>query len=69
MYKRSIRVMVSPAPATFAERRSILQVLERYGPVDMFRMSPVSLLHVLLRTVTRASEAAFSGLRVKAFFC
>jgi hypothetical protein len=37
--------MVSPAPATFAERRSILQVLEQYGPVDVFKKSPVSLFY------------------------
>ncbi|ATY66126.1 hypothetical protein A9K55_001334 [Cordyceps militaris] len=34
---RSLRIMISPAPATFAERRSILQVLQKYGPVDIFR--------------------------------
>lgn len=39
--ERSIRVLVSPTPATFAERRSILQVLEQYGPVEVFKMTPV----------------------------
>ncbi|KAL6906927.1 hypothetical protein GGI43DRAFT_246004 [Trichoderma evansii] len=38
--KRSIRVFVSPVPITFAERRSILQVLEQYGPVEFFKMLP-----------------------------
>ncbi|KAJ6443188.1 putative NADH-ubiquinone oxidoreductase 18 kDa subunit [Purpureocillium lavendulum] len=40
MRERSIRVLVSPTPVTFAERRSVLQVLEQYGPVDVFRMAP-----------------------------
>ncbi|UNI20545.1 hypothetical protein JDV02_006623 [Purpureocillium takamizusanense] len=40
MRDRSIRVLVSPAPSTFAERRSVLQVLEQYGRVDLFRMEP-----------------------------
>ncbi|KAM3560612.1 hypothetical protein MY1884_002419 [Beauveria asiatica] len=34
---RSIRIMISPTPSTFAERRSILQVLKKYGHVDTFR--------------------------------
>ncbi|KAM0458990.1 hypothetical protein ACHAPV_004561 [Trichoderma viride] len=38
--ERSIRVLVSPTPITFAERRSILQVLEQYGPVEFFKMLP-----------------------------
>ncbi|KAK5987223.1 hypothetical protein PT974_11347 [Cladobotryum mycophilum] len=37
---RSIRVLVTPTPITFAERRSILQVLEQYGAVEMFKMPP-----------------------------
>lgn len=41
--ERSIRVLVSPTPITFAERRSVLQVLEQYGPIEVFRMTPVSL--------------------------
>lgn len=41
--ERSIRVLVSPTPITFAERRSILQVLEQYGPVEFFKMLPVGL--------------------------
>lgn len=39
--ERSIRVLVSPTPITFAERRSVLQVLEQYGPVEFFKMLPV----------------------------
>ncbi|KHN99394.1 uncharacterized protein MAM_03092 [Metarhizium album ARSEF 1941] len=38
--ERSIRVLVSPTPVTFAERRSVLQVLEQYGPVEVFKMTP-----------------------------
>ncbi|KAL7799060.1 hypothetical protein V8C37DRAFT_146249 [Trichoderma ceciliae] len=38
--ERSIRVLVSPTPITFAERRSILQVLEQYGPIEFFKMAP-----------------------------
>ncbi|KAG6026798.1 hypothetical protein E4U40_001864 [Claviceps sp. LM458 group G5] len=38
--ERSIRVLVSPTPITFAERRSVLQVLEQYGPIEVFRMTP-----------------------------
>ncbi|PTB39033.1 hypothetical protein M441DRAFT_29327 [Trichoderma asperellum CBS 433.97] len=38
--ERSIRVLVSPTPITFAERRSVLQVLEQYGPVEFFKMLP-----------------------------
>jgi len=41
MRERSIRVLVSPTPMTFAERRSVLQVLEQFGRVDVFRMAPV----------------------------
>ena len=38
---RGIRVLVYPTPITFAERRSVLQVLEQYGPIETFRMTPV----------------------------
>ncbi|KAL7936948.1 hypothetical protein V8C35DRAFT_277449 [Trichoderma chlorosporum] len=38
--ERSIRVLVSPTPISFAERRSVLQVLEQYGPVEVFQMTP-----------------------------
>lgn len=41
MPQRSIRVLVSPTPITFAERRSVLQVLEQHGAVEVFRMTPV----------------------------
>ncbi|KAH6899864.1 hypothetical protein B0T10DRAFT_554425 [Thelonectria olida] len=37
---RSISVSVSPAPINFAERRSVLQVLQRYGPVEFFKAVP-----------------------------
>ncbi|KAI9899949.1 hypothetical protein N3K66_004211 [Trichothecium roseum] len=36
---RGLRVLVYPAPITFAERRSVLQVLERYGPIETFRLT------------------------------
>lgn len=39
--ERSIRVLVSPTPISFADRRSVLQVLEQYGPVEFFKMTPV----------------------------
>lgn len=38
---RSIRVLVTPTPLNFAERRSVLQVLEQHGPVEVFRMTQV----------------------------
>ncbi|EHK26301.1 uncharacterized protein TRIVIDRAFT_17868 [Trichoderma virens Gv29-8] len=38
--ERSIRVLVSPTPISFAERRSVLQVLEQYGSVECFKMTP-----------------------------
>ncbi|KAJ4313975.1 hypothetical protein N0V84_009153 [Fusarium piperis] len=37
---RSIAIAVSPPPATLAERRSILQLLEKHGPVEYFRAIP-----------------------------
>ncbi|RDA85437.1 hypothetical protein CP532_1535 [Ophiocordyceps camponoti-leonardi (nom. inval.)] len=37
---RTIRVLVSPTPITFAERRAVLHVLEKHGAVQMFRMTP-----------------------------
>ncbi|KAM4063933.1 hypothetical protein HRG_007023 [Hirsutella rhossiliensis] len=40
MRERSIRVLVTPTPLTFAERRSVLQVLEQHGPVEVFKMTP-----------------------------
>ncbi|KOS20091.1 hypothetical protein ESCO_006151 [Escovopsis weberi] len=40
MNARSLRVLVTPTPITFAERRSVLQVLEQFGPIEMFKMSP-----------------------------
>lgn len=39
---RSIRIMISPSPSTFAERRSILQVLKQYGKIDTFKREDVS---------------------------
>ncbi|ODA80205.1 hypothetical protein RJ55_03163 [Drechmeria coniospora] len=38
--ERSIRILVSPTPISFAERRSVLQVLEQHGRVEVFRMTP-----------------------------
>lgn len=40
MRERSIRVLVTPTPVTFAERRTVLQVLEQHGPVEVFKMTP-----------------------------
>ncbi|KAG6034526.1 hypothetical protein E4U41_006517 [Claviceps citrina] len=54
--ERSIRVLVSPTPVTFAERRSVLQVLEQYGPVDVFTMTPG--YHANFVSVTREATTA-----------
>ncbi|PHH90524.1 hypothetical protein CDD83_3390 [Cordyceps sp. RAO-2017] len=40
MAERTLRVLVSPTPLTFAERRSVLQVLELHGPIEFFKMAP-----------------------------
>jgi hypothetical protein len=40
---RTLRVLVTPTPITFAERRAILQVLEQHGPVEVFKMTMVQL--------------------------
>ncbi|KAF7543239.1 hypothetical protein G7Z17_g10896 [Cylindrodendrum hubeiense] len=37
---RSISILVSPPPVNFAERRSILQVLEQHGRVEFFKSVP-----------------------------
>ncbi|KAI9172491.1 hypothetical protein HJFPF1_01993 [Paramyrothecium foliicola] len=37
---RSLRILVSPKPVTFAERRSVLQALQQFGPIEVFRMTP-----------------------------
>ncbi|PFH58783.1 hypothetical protein XA68_13214 [Ophiocordyceps unilateralis] len=37
---RTIRVLVTPTPVTFFERRAVLQVLEKHGAVQVFRMTP-----------------------------
>ncbi|KAI5462405.1 hypothetical protein BGZ63DRAFT_423663 [Mariannaea sp. PMI_226] len=37
---RSISIAVSPTPVSFAERRSVLQVLERYGRIEFFKLIP-----------------------------
>ncbi|KFA65978.1 hypothetical protein S40285_10507 [Stachybotrys chlorohalonatus IBT 40285] len=39
MRQRSLRVLVSPPPITFAERRSVLQVLEQHGPIEFFQLA------------------------------
>ncbi|KAG5985927.1 hypothetical protein E4U43_005792 [Claviceps pusilla] len=54
--ERSIRVLVSPAPITFAERRSVLQVLEQYGPVEVFQMAPDQHAHFI--SVTKEATTA-----------
>ena len=42
MAERSVLIMVQPAPLNFAERRSILQVLQQEGQVEFFKMQNVS---------------------------
>jgi hypothetical protein len=42
--KRSVSIAVSPPPVTLTERRSILQLLEKHGPVEHFRAIPVGIL-------------------------
>ncbi|GAB0134977.1 hypothetical protein EsDP_00003329 [Epichloe bromicola] len=54
--ERSIRVLVSPTPITFAERRSVLQVLEQYGPVEVFKMTPG--YHANFVSVTKEATTA-----------
>ncbi|KAL6878763.1 hypothetical protein J3F83DRAFT_723831 [Trichoderma novae-zelandiae] len=54
--ERSIRVLVTPTPITFAERRSVLQVLEQYGPVEFFRMTPG--YHANFVSLTKESTTA-----------
>ncbi|KFG83784.1 hypothetical protein MANI_009407 [Metarhizium anisopliae] len=54
--ERSIRVLVSPAPVTFAERRSVLQVLEQYGSVEVFKMTPG--YHANFISVTKEAATA-----------
>ncbi|KAG8417997.1 hypothetical protein J3458_005443 [Metarhizium acridum] len=54
--ERSIRVLVSPTPVTFAERRSVLQVLEQYGPVEVFKMTPG--YHANFISVTKEAATA-----------
>lgn len=43
MMQRTLAISVYPSPTNFAERRSILQVLEQYGQVDFFKSLPVSI--------------------------
>ncbi|OAA46082.1 hypothetical protein NOR_02835 [Metarhizium rileyi] len=54
--ERSIRVLVSPTPVTFAERRSVLHVLEQYGPVEVFKMTPG--YHANFVSVTKEATTA-----------
>ncbi|CAH0053213.1 unnamed protein product [Clonostachys solani] len=53
---RSLRVLVAPTPVTFAERRSILQVLEQHGPIEVFKRTPN--YHSNFISVTKTSETA-----------
>ena len=40
---RSFGINVKPWPVSFAERRAVLQMLEKHvGPLDSFRLNPVS---------------------------
>ena len=41
MSLRSVRVLVSPTPVTFAERRSVLALLQKSGPIEHFKMVQV----------------------------
>ncbi|KAF4125715.1 hypothetical protein GMORB2_0959 [Geosmithia morbida] len=38
--QRTLRILVSPRPITFAERRSVLQVLQDKCGIDVFKMVP-----------------------------
>jgi hypothetical protein len=42
MRHRTIVVTISPTPINFAERLSVLQVLEQQGPVEVFKRRAVS---------------------------
>ncbi|CAH0024328.1 unnamed protein product [Clonostachys rhizophaga] len=53
---RSFRVLVSPTPVTFAERRSILQVLEQHGPIEVFKRTPD--YHANFISVAKTPETA-----------
>lgn len=65
--KRSLRILVEPAPVTFAERRSVLQVLQQKGPIEVFTVVPVrdelpvfyryQLADVLLSRITLRSSS------------
>jgi hypothetical protein len=39
--QRSLRILVSPPPVTFAERRSVLHALEQHGRMVHFKGTPV----------------------------
>ncbi|RDA93646.1 hypothetical protein CP533_4849 [Ophiocordyceps camponoti-saundersi (nom. inval.)] len=56
MAERTIRVLVTPTPITFLERRAVLQVLERHGAIQMFRMTPNYQSNYI--SVTRERETA-----------
>lgn len=66
--QRSIRVLVSPTPVTFAERRSILQVLEQYGPVEVFKMTPVRFIP-LATTFKSSIQHTVALIDSRADFC
>ncbi|VUC19913.1 unnamed protein product [Clonostachys rosea] len=53
---RSLRILVTPTPVTFAERRSILQVLEKHGPMEVFKRIPD--YHSNFMSVTKSPETA-----------
>jgi hypothetical protein len=38
---RSLNVVVRPHPVTFAERRSVLQILKQHGDIETFKMMTV----------------------------
>ncbi|OAA72689.1 hypothetical protein LEL_08473 [Akanthomyces lecanii RCEF 1005] len=64
---RSIRVMISPTPSTFAERRSILQVLKKYGHIDVFRRENYEPNRYI--SVTKSEDTARALTRLSPIAC
>ncbi|KAM3510481.1 hypothetical protein MY11210_005883 [Beauveria gryllotalpidicola] len=64
---RSIRIMISPTPSTFAERCSILQVLKKYGQVDTFRRENHQANRYI--SVTRSEDTATTLTRLSPIAC
>lgn len=53
---RTLRILVQPTPITFAERRSVLQVLQQKGDIEVFRQERSSKSNFI--AVTRTEETA-----------